>query len=112
MAEPLGFELTIVDGRAAVAAAAAGAFDLILMDVQMPIMDGLTATTLIRQSEDPFGRRTPIICLTANVGEAHVSAARAAGCDRHLGKPYRAEALIHAVADALTPQGHGDRETR
>jgi signal transduction histidine kinase/CheY-like chemotaxis protein len=96
--EPIGAELTIVDnGQAAVEAARAGAFDLILMDIQMPVMDGLEAMTLIRRSELGSSVRTPIICLTANAGEAQAATYLAAGGDLHLAKPYRAEALLQAV---------------
>jgi CheY-like chemotaxis protein len=101
--EPAGVELTIVDnGRAAVEAARARTFDLILMDIQMPVMDGLTATGLIRKDEQAGARRrTPVVCLTANVDEAQVQACLAAGGDRHLAKPFRAETLLQTVFDLL-----------
>jgi signal transduction histidine kinase/ActR/RegA family two-component response regulator len=102
--EPVGVELTIVDnGRAAVEAARAQSFDLILMDIQMPMMDGLTATGLIREDEQASARpKTPIVCLTANVDAAQVQACLAAGGDRHLAKPFRAEALLQTVFDLLS----------
>jgi len=96
--EPIGAELTIVDnGLAAVEAARIGAFDLILMDIQMPVMDGLEAMALIRRTEQENGARIPIICLTANAGEAQAQACLAAGGDLHVAKPYRAEILLQAV---------------
>ena len=102
--EPMGAELTIVaNGQAAVEAARGMSFDLILMDIQMPVMDGLEATRLIRQAEHATGVRTPIICLSANVGETQVQACLDAGCDMHLAKPFRAEALLQAVFDLLPP---------
>ena len=66
---PLGVDLTLVgDGEAAVEAVAAARFDVVLMDVQMPRMDGLAATAAIRRAERLDGRpRTPIVALTANV---------------------------------------------
>lgn len=101
--EPIGAELTIVgDGRAAVEAAANGSFDLILMDIQMPVMDGLEAMTLIRRAELATGRRTPIICLTANAGETQARACLEAGGDMHVSKPYRAHTLLEAVGRAVS----------
>jgi CheY-like chemotaxis protein len=100
--EPIGAELTIVDnGQAAVEAARAGAFDLILMDIQMPIMDGLGGDGADPRAEQASGVRTPIICLTAN-GESETQACLAAGGDRHLAKPFRAEALLQTVFDLLS----------
>jgi CheY-like chemotaxis protein/anti-sigma regulatory factor (Ser/Thr protein kinase) len=100
--EPIGADLTIVDnGQAAVDAARAGAFDLILMDIQMPVMDGLEAMALIRRAEQGSGVRTPIICLTANTGESETQACLAAGGDLHVSKPYRAEILLRAVFQSL-----------
>jgi signal transduction histidine kinase/ActR/RegA family two-component response regulator len=100
--EPIGADLTIVDnGQAAVEAARAGAYDLILMDIQMPIMDGLEAMALIRRAEQESGARTPIICLTANTSEIETQACLAAGGDLHVSKPYRAEILLKAVFQSL-----------
>jgi len=100
--EPIGADLTIVDnGQAAVEAARAGAFDLILMDIQMPVMDGLEATVQIRRAEQQSGVRTPIICLTANTSQAEAQACLAAGGDLHVAKPCRAEILLRAVFHSL-----------
>ena len=97
--EPLGVDLTIVgDGKQALDLAKSGGFDLILMDVQMPEMDGLTATRLLREHETASGlARTPVISLTANALPEHVEASLAAGSDRHLAKPIRPDTLIAAV---------------
>lgn len=96
---PLGVSLEIVgDGAAAVGAWAEGSFDLILMDVNMPIMDGLTATRLIRERERAERRpHTPIISLTANAMVEHVQSSLAAGSDIHLAKPIRPADLIAAL---------------
>ncbi len=93
---------TVEDGQAAVAAFADGGFDLVLMDMQMPVMDGLSATAAIRAMEATERRaRTPIIMLTANALPEHVEAARAAGADGHLSKPITLEALFEGVARAM-----------
>ena len=96
-------DLTIVgDGQAALDAALAQAFDLILMDTQMPVMDGLDAIRAIRRQEARAGRApTPIISLTADAMPHQVQAALAAGADRHLAKPITAEALIGAMTATL-----------
>ena len=103
--EPLGVSLSLAeDGVEAVELAKASAFDLILMDVQMPGMDGLTATRLIRQHEVDKGlARTPIISLTANAMDDDVARSMAAGSDLHLPKPIRPAALIEAVRALLHP---------
>lgn len=89
---------TAVDGVGAVEAFRAGkSFDLVLMDVQMPVMDGLTATQRIRGLEAP-GARTPIVAMTANVLPDQVATCIAAGMDDHLGKPINPARLIEAVA--------------
>jgi CheY-like chemotaxis protein len=107
--EPLDVALTIVeDGVSAVEAAGRESFDLILMDVQMPKMDGLAATRAIRADETARGReRTPIVSLTAHAMGDHVAASLAAGADRHMAKPVRPEMLIQMVID-LTSQESAD----
>uniref|UniRef100_UPI002FE4298F ATP-binding protein n=1 Tax=Phenylobacterium sp. TaxID=1871053 RepID=UPI002FE4298F len=102
--EPLGVELTAVeDGARALEACRAGAFDLVLMDMQMPVMDGLAATRAIRAHEQATGsgRRTPLIVLSANAMRQHRDEARAAGADLHLAKPVTARALVEAMARIL-----------
>ncbi|HEV2558585.1 MAG TPA: ATP-binding protein [Microvirga sp.] len=83
------------DGAAAVAAARAKRFDVILMDIQMPVMDGIAATRQIRHPEHP-AHDVPVIALTANVLPQQVAAFRAAGMDDHIGKPFKRDEL-HAV---------------
>ena len=101
--ESLGVDLTIVeDGQQAVDAFKAGAFDIVLMDMQMPVMDGLTAIGQIRAHEAGTGQpRTPIAALTANAMPEHVEASRDAGADHHLSKPIRPDALIRLVQESL-----------
>jgi signal transduction histidine kinase/ActR/RegA family two-component response regulator len=104
--EPLGIALTEVeDGALAVAAYTNGTFDLVLMDVQMPVMDGLAATRAIREIERSTGRaRTPIISLTANAMPVDVRRSLEAGSDSHLAKPIRPDTLIDAVNRALATE--------
>lgn len=92
-------ELTSVeDGAAALEAVRGGDYDLVLMDMQMPIMDGLTATREIRLHEATMGLpRTPVVMLTANALAEHIAAAEAAGADRHLAKPFDAAELLELV---------------
>ncbi len=93
-------ELTAVEnGAEAVQACRDGDFDIILMDMQMPVMDGLTATREIRLNEAAMGlARTPIVMLTANALSEHIASAEAAGADRHLAKPFDAAELLELVA--------------
>jgi len=94
----LGQDITIAgDGQQAVAAWRGGSFDVVLMDLQMPVLDGLEATRLIRGEEDP-DRRIPIVALTANAMDSDREACFAAGMDDFLAKPVaRAQlvALLH-----------------
>jgi PAS domain S-box-containing protein len=103
--EGLDIDLTCVeDGAQAVDAETAGHFDLILMDMQMPVMDGLAATRAIRAREAGAGaRRTPILSLTANAMPEHAQASLAAGADGHLTKPIAADKLIAAVLAVTAP---------
>lgn len=90
--------VAVEDGRQAVEAFAAGGFDLVLMDMQMPVTDGLTATAAIRSMETERGlRRTPVLMLTANAMAEHVAAGRAAGADGHLAKPITMDTLFAAI---------------
>ena len=93
-------ELTSVEnGAEAVQACRDGDFDIILMDMQMPVMDGLTATREIRLHEAAMGlARTPVVMLTANALAEHIASAEAAGADRHLAKPFDAAELLQLVA--------------
>jgi signal transduction histidine kinase/CheY-like chemotaxis protein len=100
-----GVTPTLVDnGEQAVEAWRAGDFDLILMDVQMPVMDGITATQAIRAGEAATGRtRTPILALTANAMAHQVAEYMAAGADGHVAKPIDARQLFDAIDGAMRP---------
>ena len=109
--EPLGVDLILVEnGQAAVDAATASPFDLILMDVQMPVMDGLTATRHIREHERVRGlARTPIISLTANAMPDDVERSLAAGSDLHVPKPIRPADLVKAISGLTARAGEDCR---
>ena len=94
----LGLDLeTVGNGAEAVAAARTGDYGLILMDVHMPVMDGLDATRAIRALPGPAAR-TPIIALTANVQPEQIERCLAAGMDGHVGKPIQVTELLTALA--------------
>ena len=88
-----------VDGMQAVEQVLAARYDLVLMDVHMPVLDGLEATRRIRDAEARSGRaRTPILALTADdTAEDRERSARA-GCDAHLVKPITRESLREVLA--------------
>ncbi|MHB8529921.1 MAG: MHYT domain-containing protein [Caulobacteraceae bacterium] len=91
------------DGREALEAWRAGGFDAIVMDMQMPVMDGLAAARSIREIERREGLgRTPIIFVSANALPEHVEAARAAGGDGHVAKPIAADKLFAALSRVET----------
>jgi PAS domain S-box-containing protein len=87
-----------VNGREAVEAAAREAFDLILMDVQMPEMDGFEATRCIRASDLPTGRRTPIVAMTAHAMAGDRERCLAAEMDDYLSKPLNKSELLALIA--------------
>jgi PAS domain S-box-containing protein len=91
---------TVTDGAQAVEAARGGGYDLILMDVHMPVMDGLDATRAIRSLDGAAGR-VPIIALTANVQPDQVQRCREAGMDDHVGKPIQVAELLRVIAARL-----------
>ena len=104
-----GVELdTVCDGAEAVEAASRGDYDLVLMDVHMPVMDGMDATRAIRALG---GARAavPILALTANVQPDQIEACAQAGMDGHVGKPIQIGELIAAIAGAARPVVETDR---
>lgn len=103
MLEQFGLEAVfVVDGAQAVEAWQTQHFDLVLMDIQMPIMSGHDATRAIRKLEAAGGRtRTPIIALTANAMTHHITECVEAGMDAHVAKPIRPDLLFAAIEQAL-----------
>ena len=100
----IGVEPVIVEnGKLAVEAWIAGDWDVVLMDIQMPVMDGLTAVRAIRELEASMGRsRTPVIALTANAMSHQIAEYMASGMDGHVLKPIEAGKLFQALELALT----------
>jgi PAS domain S-box-containing protein len=101
MLKNMGCEFEIVaNGQEALAAVRRGGFDLVLMDCQMPVMDGYAATRAIRAWEDslPVPTRLPVVALTANALVGDAEACLAAGMDDHLAKPYTRKQLAGVLA--------------
>jgi signal transduction histidine kinase/CheY-like chemotaxis protein len=104
--DSVGIDLEMVEnGALALERLKAASFDIVLMDMQMPELDGLAATQAFRHFEREAGRTpTPVIMLTANAMDEHVRASLAAGADRHLSKPIRAVDLLQAMAHLIIEQ--------
>jgi len=97
--EAAGHEITVVNnGKEALAALEQQPFDAVLMDVQMPEIDGLQATAMIREREKRTGRHTPVIALTAHAMKGDQERCLAAGMDDYVSKPIRPEELLRAIA--------------
>ena len=95
--EANGASCTICSNGQEIVDAFAGEYDMILMDVQMPVMDGLEATRRIRSGENPLGRIIPILAMTANAFLEDMQKSREAGMDEHLSKPVDIAALEQTV---------------
>jgi signal transduction histidine kinase/DNA-binding response OmpR family regulator len=98
------------NGREALAALDGEPFDVVLMDVQMPEMDGYEATAVLREREKAAGRHTPILALTAHALKGDRERCLEAGMDGYLSKPIRAEELFQALHDLAPPaRAEGER---
>jgi len=94
--------VSVEDGAQAVERFRAETFDLVLMDVQMPVMDGLTAIRTIRALEaERGGRRVPVHVVSTNALPEHMGQSLAAGADSHVTKPLDVSALLNVVLQAL-----------
>jgi signal transduction histidine kinase/DNA-binding response OmpR family regulator len=101
--EKRGFEVfTVGDGGAAVEAFENQPFNVVLMDIHMPEMDGFEATARIREKEKSLGGHIPIIALTANALKGDQDRCRAAGMDGYISKPIRTGELLEAIENLLT----------
>ncbi|MDP4021909.1 ATP-binding protein [Methylobacterium sp. NEAU 140] len=95
--EHMGYRVDLAcDGQEAVRMVQGCAYDLVLMDVEMPVMDGMTATRRIRTLDGPV-RHIPIVAMTAHILPEQVAALRAAGVDDHVGKPFDRKHLHAAI---------------
>nr|HMP63765.1 response regulator [Phenylobacterium sp.] len=99
----------VENGAQAVEAVTEEAFDLILMDMQMPVMDGLEATRRIRALGDARAA-TPIVAMTANAMQSDQDACYAAGMDDFVSKPFQPDAFLRTVARNLHPDGGAGEE--
>ena len=98
MLNAIGLDVDVAgNGQEAVIMARARAYDLILMDCQMPVMDGYAATAEIRAAPPPGSHRTPIVALTANAMEGDRNRCVAAGMDDYLAKPYSKDQMLQTV---------------
>jgi CheY-like chemotaxis protein/HPt (histidine-containing phosphotransfer) domain-containing protein len=103
MLEKLGHAVTVANnGREALDAIGAQAFDLILMDIQMPEMSGFEATEAIRRQERASGKHLPIIALTAHAMDGDRERCLESGMDGYVSKPVRGEELARAIGSLLT----------
>lgn len=103
--EKRGHRVTVAsDGREALARLRNSRFDLALMDVQMPVMDGFKATAAIRQRERTTGSHLPIIAMTAHAMEGDRDRCLAAGMDAYISKPVRGDELITLVEETGHPK--------
>ncbi|MEO8271262.1 MAG: response regulator, partial [Aureliella sp.] len=100
---------SVEDGKAAVETWREFDFDAILMDLQMPVMDGLQATELIRQEEKPSGEHIPIIAITAAAMEGDQARCRTAGMDDYLSKPVDLGQLQRVLASLRAQRGPTSR---
>jgi PAS domain S-box-containing protein len=112
--EKMGHEVTVaVNGRQATEMAEAQRFDLILMDIQMPVMGGVEATQIIRGSKNPAVRQVPIVAMTANAMMGDAEKYLEVGMDGYISKPIRAEALkaeLNKFSGSEWRAGHADED--
>ncbi|MBV9122029.1 MAG: response regulator, partial [Planctomycetes bacterium] len=93
------------DGREALEVLEQQPFDLVLMDMQMPEMDGIEATAIIREKEKETGRHLPIIALTAHAMIGDRDSCLAAGMDGYVSKPFQEKELRQAIEDLFPSEG-------
>ncbi len=96
-----GRPTAVESGREALAALEKESFDVVLMDIQMPEMDGFEATLAIREKEKSTGMHIPIIAMTADAMKGDQQRCLAAGMDAYISKPVNTEKMFAAVASVL-----------
>lgn len=87
------------DGKSAVNMALATDYDCIILDIMMPVMDGLTASKTIREMDRPDAKTIPIIAMTANAFKADIDEYLKAGMNAHLAKPFNIELLKKTIQE-------------
>ena len=105
---------TAEDGSIAVKLAQEKLYDVILMDIQMPVMNGYEATRAIRNLDNKELANVPIIAMTANAFEEDRRNAFDAGMDEHIAKPFKVQDLLCALAEVLREtheHGHSQKQT-
>jgi signal transduction histidine kinase/ligand-binding sensor domain-containing protein/CheY-like chemotaxis protein len=108
--EKMGHAVTVVEnGKEAVTSCLQSNFDLVLMDVQMPEMDGITATAMIRAHEKTNGKRTPVVAMTAHAMIGDRDYCVAAGMDGYLAKPISSKELQEVIETTLAPPARAAR---
>ena len=101
-----GYDVTVVpDGARALEALEAAPFDLVLMDVQMPEMNGLEATAAIRRRERDTGGHVPVLAMTGHATKGDAERCLQGGMDGHIAKPISPQRLLEAMAEALAHHG-------
>ena len=102
MLKKRGHQVTTANnGREGLNTASQEAFDVVLMDVQMPTMNGLEASAAIRARERESGKHLPIIAMTAHALKEDIESCRAAGMDGYVSKPFQVETLLHELSRVL-----------
>ncbi len=110
--EKLGHEVKLaVNGKEAVEVCSAEKFDLILMDIQMPVMGGMEATAKIREHEQQTGNRTPILAMTAHAMKGDQEKCLEGGMDGYISKPIRVD-LLRSEIVRLTEERRGARNMK
>ena len=105
--EKHGYWVEVVgDGRQAIETLQSQVFDMVLMDVQMPVMDGLKATAMIRREEADTGEHIPIIAMTAHAMKGDREKCLDAGMDGYVSKPIEAKKLLDALRAAPAARCH------
>jgi CheY-like chemotaxis protein len=103
--------ITAANGQEAVLAMEHHRFDLVLMDVQMPLMDGLDATRAIRRHERAMGRHTPIVAMTAHAMQGDRDECLAAGMDDYVSKPVQSALLFATIERVLADTSIAEETT-
>jgi CheY-like chemotaxis protein len=98
------------NGLEALQALSRESFDLVLMDVQMPLMDGFQTTAEIRAKEQGTGRHLPIVAMTAHAIRGYRERCLEAGMDGYVSKPIQTESLLASIEDVLIPPSESEEE--